>query len=234
MSAASPVTLPAARRPTFTRPPGLLTGGRCGGDGEKPVHAVRGNFMSFDPYTLEEHERPPLWNALDERNFVEARRQIAAGARLDEIIEEDGDTFLHRAAQLNDTEMVEFYLEHGCPVTLETFDYVSQTPLIRAADHGQIDVVVRLLSAGANPNANDKERIGNTALREAVRGCHVEIVSLLLRAGGDPTISGWMAISAVDQAHYEMEGGLTSTGARKIQEMLARYPSAVRDRQRSR
>lgn len=164
--------------------------------------------MSFDPYSLEEHERPPLRNALDERNFSEARRLIAAGAGLDEIIEEDGDTFLHRAAQLNDTEMVEFYLEHGCPVTLETFDYVSQTPLIRAADHGQIDVVVRLLSAGANPNAHDEKRIGNTALREAVRGCHAEIVSLLLRAGGDPTIPGFMAISDVDQAHYSMAGGL--------------------------
>jgi len=181
--------------------------------------------MPFDPYSAEERERPPLWHALFERDFLEAHSLIVAGACLDDIIEEDGDTFLHRAAQENDKAMVDFYIEHECPKTLETFDYIAQTPLIQASAHGQIDIVVRLLSARSNPNARDEGRIGNTALREAVRGGHIEIVSLLLRAGGDPTIPGWMAISAVDQAHYEIEGGLESSKAVEIQQMLARFPS---------
>jgi ankyrin repeat protein len=188
--------------------------------------------MPFDPYSMQERERPLLWSALSERNFAEAHELIVAGARLDDIIEEDGDTFLHRAAQENDTAMVEFYIEHECPKTLETFDYVAQTPLIRASAHGQTDVVVRLLSARSNPNARDENRIGNTALREAVRGGHTEIVSLLLRAGGDPTIPGWMAITAVDQAHYEIEGGLESTKATEIRKMLKRFPSVLRDKRR--
>lgn len=189
--------------------------------------------MLLDPLSMEEHERPPLWNALNERNFPVARTLIVAGARLDDIIEEDGDTFLHRAAQDNHKAMVNFYLKHECPKTLETFDYIAQTPLIRASAHGRTDIVVRLLSARANPNARDEGRIGNTALREAVRGGHVEIVSLLLRAGGDPTIPGWMAIPAVDQAHYEIEGGLESPKAVKIQQMLASFPSALRDKKQN-
>jgi ankyrin repeat protein len=128
--------------------------------------------------------------------------------------------------------MVEFYITHEYPKTLETFDYISQTPLIRASAHGHTAVVAQHLSAGSNPNAHDEDRIGNTALLEAVRGGHIEIVSLLLRAGGDPTIPGWMAITAADQAHYEIEGGLESTEAVEIRQMLARFPSALRDKKR--
>jgi ankyrin repeat protein len=179
---------------------------------------------------MPEHEKHPLWNALFERNLPEARRLIAARAPLDDIIEEDGDTFLHRAAQDNDIEMVEFFFENDCPKTIESFDYIAQTPLIRASAHGRTDIVVRLLSAGSNPNAQDEERIGNTALHKAVRGGHIEIVSLLLRAGGNPTIPGWMALTAVDQAYYEIEGGLDSTTALQIQQMLASFPSLLRDK----
>ena len=188
--------------------------------------------MPFDPYSMEEDERPLLWTALRERDYATASRLLTVGACLDDIIEEDGTTFLHDAAQENDLVMVDFYINCGCPSTLETFDYISQTPLIRASAHGHLDVVTRLLSAGANPNAIDEERIGNTALREAVRGGHGEIVSLLLRAGGDPTIPGWMAISAVDQAHYKIDGSLESPNAVLIQEMLAPFPSTLRDRKR--
>jgi ankyrin repeat protein len=186
--------------------------------------------MAFAPYNLPKGQWPPLWNALLAHDLTEAGRLLAAGARLDDIIEEDGDTFLHQAARENDAEVVEFFLEHDCPVTLETFDSLVETPLIAAAGQGRLNIVVRLLSARANPNAHDAGRIGNTALREAVRGGHVEVVALLLRAGGDPTIPGWMALSAADQAHYEMEGGLATPQAAQIQQLLARFPSALRDR----
>jgi ankyrin repeat protein len=116
------------------------------------------------------------------------------------------------------------------PASLEQFDYISNTPLIRAAEKGQTEVVVRLLAARVNPNAHDEDRIGNTAIREAVRGGHAEIVSLLLRAGADPTIPGWMAISAVDQAWYEVQA--THETLREIRSMLASFPSSLRDKQK--
>ncbi|MCW1926556.1 ankyrin repeat domain-containing protein [Luteolibacter arcticus] len=185
--------------------------------------------MAFDPYDMDCEEWPPLWRALNERDFAAAAALIAEGAELDDLIERDGNTLLHDAAQLGDLEMMDFFLAHDCPVTREQFDYVDATPLIRAADHGQTAMVIRLLEAGVNPNAHHEARAGNTAIREAVRGGHTEIVSLLLRAGADPTIPGWMAISAVDQAWYEIRDSRETT--REIRAMLAGYPSFLRDRE---
>lgn len=187
--------------------------------------------MGFDPtaIALEDGEFPPLYVALQERDFEAAANLISEGAKLDDLIENDGNTFLHDAAQGGDIQIVDFFLDHDCPATLEQFDYISNTPLIRAADHGQTEVVVRLLAARVNPNAHDDERIGNTAIREAVRGGYADIVSLLLRAGADPTIPGWMAVSAVDQAWYQVGG--THETMREIRSMLASYPSSLRDKQ---
>ena len=186
--------------------------------------------MGFAPNTMDPDDWPPLWRALSERDYETASRLIEDGAVLDDLVEEDGNTFLHDAAQDGDIEMVDFFLSHDCPRTLEQFDYVQQTPLIRAADNGKIDVVVRLLSARVNPNANDEDRIGNTAIREAVRGGHTDIVSLLLRAGADPTITGGMGISAVDQAWHEIESDHATI--KKIRALLRSYPSSLRDRMR--
>ena len=186
--------------------------------------------MGFDPaeILLEDGELPPLYEALQDRNFDTAVSLISDGAKLDDLIEDNGDTFLHRAAQDGDLEMVDFFLDRECPTTLESFDYISNTPLIRAADSGRVEVVVRLLAARVNPNARDEQGIGNTAIREAVRGGHTEIVSQLLRAGADPTIAGWMNISAVDQAWHSIKG--THETMREIRALLANYPSSLRDK----
>jgi len=171
---------------------------------------------------------PPLWRALFDRDFVTAARFVDDGASLDDLIEEDGNTFLHDAAEVGDLQMVDFFLARDCPKTLEQFDYTAKTPLIRAADHGQSIVVTRLLATSINIDSHDELRSGNTAIREAVRGGHTEIVSLLLESGADPTIPGWMGISAVDQAWDEVEGTLETVY--ELQSMLAIYPSSVRDK----
>ena len=178
--------------------------------------------MPFNPYDMDSDEWPPLWAALLAGNLEEAKRLIGSGANLDDLIEEKGDTLLHRAAQSGDLATVNFFLKHGCPRTLESFDYISHTPLIRAAANGQTAIVDLLLWKGANPNAHEECRIGNTALREAVRGGYVEIVALLLEAGGDPTIPGWMQLTAVDQA-----AELQSAEGAKIRTMLAGYLASI-------
>ncbi len=147
---------------------------------------------------------------------------------MDDLLEGDGDSLLHAAAQDGDVEMVEFFLRHPCPGTLGSFDYIAQTPLIRAADHGNLEIVRKLIAGGAEVDDHDDDQIGNTAIREAVRGGHVEVVRALLSAGADPTIPGWMNLSAVDQAHYEVKGGIDSAGAREIRELLLQYPSDLR------
>lgn len=65
------------------------------------------------------------------------------------------------------------------------------TPLMRASQAGQADVVRFLLEHGANPNAQTKE--GGTALSVAAAAGHAEIVGMLLDQGADATIRhlGW-------------------------------------------
>lgn len=187
--------------------------------------------MKFDPtaIAMELGDFPPLYEALTNRDFDLAAKLISNGARLDDLVEGDGHTFLHDAAQNGDLEMVEFFLNHDCPASVEQFDCIQQTPLTRAADNGQTEVVVRLLAARANPNAHDEDGVGNSAIHEAVRGGHREIVSRLLAAGADPTIAGWMSISAVDQAWLEVRG--TRETIREIRAMLLDYPSSLREEQ---
>ncbi|MEO0796438.1 MAG: ankyrin repeat domain-containing protein [Verrucomicrobiota bacterium] len=173
---------------------------------------------------------PSLHQALMERDFARAREFLSSGESLDDIIEDDGYTFLHVAAAEGDMEMVQFFLNHGCPKSLENFNEINQTPLIAAASNGQLTVIKLLLANGAKVNANDEERIGNTAIREAVYGGHASVVEELLNQGADPTIPGWMAMSAVDQAFYTIEGGMNSTVAQTIQSLLMQFPSNIKDR----
>jgi len=172
-----------------------------------------------------------LFAALKARDFDAARPLLETRGGPDGAIADDGDTFLHDAAQRGDTEAVAFLLEWACPRCLATFDDLGKTPLIHAAENGHAEVVAQLLAAGADPNANDESDIGNTAIREAVRGGYVDIVRTLLKAKADPRIPGWMQLTAVDQAWSEVRGGLDSPQAQAIQKLLAKYPSRVREGQ---
>ncbi len=57
------------------------------------------------------------------------------------------------------------------------------TPLIEAANHGNVDAVKSLLAAGANVNAEDD--YGRSALNCASEGGYTEVVKVLLAAGAD-------------------------------------------------
>lgn len=174
----------------------------------------------------------PEWAAYCERDFTALRRLFSTPAGLDRLIDDFGDTLLHVAVRDGDVAMVELLLQLPCRRCLASFDELSYTPLHHAAKDGRADLAERLLAAGADPNANNETRIGNTPIREAVYHGHPEIVALLLRAGADPTIPGWMAITAVDEAHHSIVGGLDTEHAKAIQRLLAGFPSAVRDRAR--
>ena len=185
--------------------------------------------MSFDVLNTEIKDFPPLHLALLNRDFDKASSHIREGFQLDDIIEDDGNSFLHDASQEGDAEMVDFFLSHDCPLTLEKFDYISQTPLIRASSHGHTDIVQKLLNVGVDPNAHDAKRVGNTAIKEAVSGGHIDIVSILIGKGADPTIPGWMSITAVDQAWYKVNG--SRDVIRSIRSLLKGYPSSLRDKE---
>jgi ankyrin repeat protein len=171
---------------------------------------------------------PALWHAVFARDLPLARQLLAAGHPIDGIAA-IGGTLLHDAARNGDAEVVRLLLAHGAARFLDTFDECAVTPLACAAERGHDEIVALLLEAGSDPDAHDEARIGDTALRDAVRGGHVAVVERLLAAGADPTIEGWMGISAVDQAWYQVDGGLDGERAARLQQLLRRWPSALRD-----
>jgi len=120
---------------------------------------------------------------------------------------------LHRAAQNGDLARVEELLQQKYPVN--RFDDLGKTPLHYAVQEGHLEVVDRLIRAGANVNAHDKRTIGNTPLGDNARECSYEIAKRLIDAGADPTIPGWMQLNALHRASERKD-----SDARKVESLL--------------
>src|SRR5205085_10036372 len=97
---------------------------------------------------------------------------------------------LHRAAQDGDLARVNDLIERKYPVN--RFDDLGKTPLHYAVQDNRMEVVKRLIEAGANVNAHDERVIGNTPLSDNARECTYEMAKVLVDAGADPRIRGWM------------------------------------------
>jgi len=120
---------------------------------------------------------------------------------------------LHRAAQNGDLARVNELIERKYP--LNRFDELGKTPLHYAVQDNRLDVVRRLIEAGADVNANDERVIGNTPLSDNARTCTYEMAKLLSDAGADPTILGWMPLNALHRARERKDAD-----ARKILQLL--------------
>ena len=120
---------------------------------------------------------------------------------------------LHRAAQDGDLARVNDLIERKYPVN--RFDDLGKTPLHYAVQGNRLEVVKRLIEAGANVNAHDERVIGNTPLSDNARDCNYEMAKILIDAGADPTICGWMQMNALDRARERKDAN-----ARKIVRLL--------------
>jgi ankyrin repeat protein len=120
---------------------------------------------------------------------------------------------LHRAAQDGDLVRVNELIERKYP--LNRFDDLGKTPLHYAVQDNRLEVVKRLIEAGANVNAHDERVIGNTPLSDESRECTYEMAKVLIDAGADPTIRGWMQMNAIDRAREREDAN-----ARKILRLL--------------
>ena len=193
---------------------------RCGAD----VHRFDGP----------EGDAAPLSWAVNDRLGPDGSLQIvqtllAAGALVSEERPPDGVTSVHRAAELGYVNVIHTLLAADGKVALNSFDYISRTPLICAAHRGQLAAAQLLIEAGSELNAHDERRIGNPALRWAVEAKNEAMVRLLLKAGADPLIPGWMQLSALDEAASWKES--RKPHLRKIHDLLesvARNPSVRR------
>jgi ankyrin repeat protein len=134
----------------------------------------------------------PFWDAFDD---VEVLKQlVASGARLSDV-----DVLLH-AVSIGRTDLVDIFVSSNRDL-LNAFDEdLSWTPLIQAANVGDVSMVQHLLDLGAEVDARDEFRHNETALHMAVNMGHYDVARLLIEYGADPTIKGGMGLTPLDRA----------------------------------
>jgi ankyrin repeat protein len=105
---------------------------------------------------------------------------IEAADKTPSTFGKDFDPALHVAIRENATQAALSLLSMGAPIGAENVKGV--TPLILAAQKGNLAVVEDLLSRGASPSATSVN--GTTAVLQASHFGHLEIIHTLLNAGG--------------------------------------------------
>ena len=133
-----------------------------------------------------------LYNAIHSGSIATIEVLVQHGARLvtDDLEKEFSryrighESLLHKAAESNHPHVIEFLVKNG--LSLEARDSLGFTPLLKAvnlaAHNDRKNVVEKLLSLGANPNAKDNDSC--TALDMASYHDSNEAVCQLLKSHG--------------------------------------------------
>ena len=103
---------------------------------------------------------------------------------------------IHRALTDGSIARAEALLNRGADI--EARNSQGATPLITAAERGNIPLLTLLLKHGARIDAADRD--GNTALHEASFHGHVQCVEALLAAGAHPLLQNALAFTPLHQA----------------------------------
>ena len=112
----------------------------------------------------------------------------------------NGEGALHIVVKRGDNVYLRFLLQKGADPNLK--DNKGNTPLVLAANSGQIELAESLISAKANVNAANNS--GETPLIVAVHRRDIGMVRSLLAAKADPDQSDRLAgMSARDYAHED-------------------------------
>lgn len=114
----------------------------------------------------------------------------------------DARTALYHAAVFGYADIARLLLKKGAKVDLGAPD-TRQTPLMAAAFNESRDMVVALIEAGAQVNAQDPA--GDTPLTQAARKGNAELITILINAGADAgvrTAEGLTALCLARQSNF--------------------------------
>ncbi|MCC5792306.1 MAG: ankyrin repeat domain-containing protein [Legionellaceae bacterium] len=109
------------------------------------------------------HNRYPIHSAILDHQIACVRKFLSLPA-LEQLTDASGETALHYAARYGSKEMITLCSRAFKNIDLP--DDIGKTPLMAAAESGNIDAMDVLISAGANAMLTDHE--GNTLLHYAV------------------------------------------------------------------
>jgi ankyrin repeat protein len=178
-----------------------------------------------DPKAADWYGRTPLWAAVEMRNL-----DLRSGATENGVDRDAAlrliDALIAKGADVN-AQVKEFppARRYLLPLgSLEWVDFTGQTPFIRAAYHGDVAVMRRLLASGADPKVTTFN--GTNALMAAAGvnwviaqtfsespGAYLEAVKLCLELGFD--------VNAVNQMGLAAVHGAANRGSDDIIELLA-------------
>lgn len=111
------------------------------------------------------------------------------------IVADFGKEALNKAAAEEHIDLVKLMLSAGVNVN-SVYDF--DTPLIRASESGNMEIVSLLLENHAN--VNGKGSYGSTALMVATQNGYIDIVKKLLYCGADALIKNKIGLTAKDYA----------------------------------
>lgn len=126
------------------------------------------------------------------------------------------DQLLLESVEKSDTVQVTVLIKEGANVDAAR-EGDRATPLILASNKGCVQIVEKLIEAGADVNA--KNRNGWTALMGASSNGHLNIATLLVTARADVNAKhsyGWTALKLASQkGHTQVRGLLLRNGAKE-------------------
>lgn len=120
---------------------------------------------------------------------------------------ENGDTALHHAAAYLQSRDLQVLLEAGAHV--DATNRWQKTPLMDAAQNGNLRNAECLLKAGADVNRRD--HMGNTALHLACKTGHRNVAEMLVESGADLAATNRWDRTPLDEAVWENHSRLAET-----------------------
>jgi ankyrin repeat protein len=153
-----------------------------------------------------------LLNAINEEDSSAVRSIIEDGYDIN-LAYEHGQTALHLAASIGNTDIIRLLIENGANVNAK--NNYKWTSLHKASFNGHTEIVKLLIENGADVNVNSNTHW--TPLHLAADNGHTEIVRLLIENGANVNVSSktqWSPLhKAVDNGHTEIVRLLIENGA---------------------
>ncbi len=147
----------------------------CGWCGVGGIYSAGEYKVGFEQNESGFGDSSLLMVAVDRRCDKIVHMLVEEGA----ILECNGFTAMHVAAQNGDMDLVKYFLSLGCDVDGEC----DATPLLLAAEYGHKEIVDLLIEKGANVNTVCVDN--HSALYYAAQNGHIEIVKTLIDKGAD-------------------------------------------------